>query len=147
MQSTGPTTGGQKIWLKWSIWFSREQKKPLPATAPPHAMNSCLNIPDCFRSSANKEAYKIVSRLLTMKVHNEFSEILTAFACFKGKFKTWVREGSCPCQAPTRRVVFALPRTTTTETGQTTKAANYSTPKGASSSFCLHPCYWVSLTA
>ena len=72
------------------------------------AANNFLNIPDYFRSNTNKEADKSVSILLTMKIHNTFSNIFSGISCFEGTFKLQVREGSCPYQAPPREVAYAL---------------------------------------
>ena len=70
--------------------------------------NNCINILDYFRSSAKKEAEKRASTLLTMKKHNDFSDLFTCFGCFEGTFKLQVQKGSCPFQTPPRRVAYAL---------------------------------------
>ena len=72
------------------------------------ATNNCLKIQDYFRSNASKQEDKKVSRLLTIKIYNEFSDIFTGSSCFKGTFKLGVREGSCLYQAPLKWVIYAL---------------------------------------
>ena len=69
---------------------------------------SNVNILDYFRSSANVKADKGVSRVITQRIQNEFSDIFTGFECFKGTFKLRVKEGSHPYQALARRVAYAL---------------------------------------
>ena len=64
------------------------------------AANNCLNIPDYFRSSTNKETDKTVRRLLITKIHNEFSDIFTGIRCFEGTFKLLLREGQSPMPSP-----------------------------------------------
>ena len=46
------------------------------------AVNNCLNIPDYFRSSKNKESDKTESRLLTIKIYNAFSDIFHRYEVF-----------------------------------------------------------------
>ena len=47
---------------------------------------------------------KDTSRLITLRIHSKFSGI----GCFEGIFKLQVRKGSCPYQAPPRRLAYAL---------------------------------------
>ena len=68
------------------------------------AANNCINIPDYFRSSTNIEEDKRVSRLLTMKIYNDFSDVFTGIGCFEGTLKLQVKEGSLP----PRRMAYAL---------------------------------------
>ena len=70
--------------------------------------NNCTNMPDYFRPSANREADKEASRILTQKIHNDFSDVFTGIGCFDGTFKLQVREGSHLYQAPPRRVAYTL---------------------------------------
>ena len=58
------------------------------------ATNNGLNIPEYFRPSPNREADKRASRLKTMMIHSEFSDIFTGI--------------SCPQQVLPRRVAYAL---------------------------------------
>ena len=41
-------------------------------------------------------------------IQNEFSDVLTGSGCFEGMFTLRLGEGSCPYQAPPRRVAYAL---------------------------------------
>ena len=75
---------------------------------------------DYLRCSTNKEADKKTNRLLTMKIHNVYSDIFTGIGCFEGTFTLQVREGSCPYQALPRKVAYALPRTITRRARQAT---------------------------
>ena len=57
------------------------------------------------------EADKKVKRLLTTKIHMQFSDIFIGISCyggFEGTFKLWMREGSYQLLAPPRIVVYAL---------------------------------------
>ena len=91
--------------------------------------SNCLNIPDYFRSIANKETDMRVSRLLAVKIHSEFSNNFTSMGWLERTFMVWMREGSHPYQALPRRMTYALPRATIRRSWQTTKAANHSTPR------------------
>ena len=44
--------------------------------------NNCINIPDYFRSSADKEANNRAGRLLMVKIHNDFNNIFTGVSIF-----------------------------------------------------------------
>ena len=72
------------------------------------ATNNCLNFSDYFIYSANKETDKRVSRLLTLKINDKFSDIFTVISCSKGTFRLWVRKGSFPYQDLPRRVAYEL---------------------------------------
>ena len=82
--------------------------------------NNCLNITDYFRSNTNKEGGKRASRLIAMKIHNKFSDIFTGIGCFTGTFNLWMREGSFPYTALSRKVSLCTPSTTMRRAGQTT---------------------------
>ena len=70
--------------------------------------NNCTNMTDYFTPSTNREADKEASRTMTMKIHNDFSDIFTGICCFEGTLKLQVREGSQPYEVPPRRVAYAL---------------------------------------
>ena len=63
---------------------------------------------DYLRSSADIEADKEASRLITQKIHCKFSDVFTRIGWFNGLFKLRVKEGSCSYQSPCRRVAYAL---------------------------------------
>ena len=71
-------------------------------------ITNCLNIPDYFRSGTKKTADRRVNRLLTMKIHNEFSDIITCIGCFDSTIKPWVRKGSCHYQVLPVKLAYAL---------------------------------------
>ena len=43
-----------------------------------------------------------------MKRHNDFSDIIIGFSCFKSTFKLQVTEGSCTYEAPPRKIAYVL---------------------------------------
>ena len=67
-----------------------------------------VNTLDYFRSSVNMEADKEASRLMTHRVHNKFSNVLTGIWCFQCTFKLRVKGSSCPYQVPSSRITCAL---------------------------------------
>ena len=70
--------------------------------------SNCTNMPDYFRSSSNREVDKGACKILTKKIHNDFSDVFTGIGWCNGTIKLQVREGSHPHQAPSRRVSYAL---------------------------------------
>ena len=71
-----------------------------------------MNMPDYFRSSANKAADKraikvLTNNELTNKFHNEFSNF-SGISCFEGAFTLQLKDGSWPYQVSPRRVAYAL---------------------------------------
>ena len=74
-------------------------------------LNSYTNkthISDYFHSSDNKEADQRVSETITNRIHNEYSYLFYGIGCFEDTFSLQVKEGSCPYQAPPRRIAYAL---------------------------------------
>ena len=65
-------------------------------------------MPDHFNSSNNKEADKRVNEAITNRIHNEFYSLFSGTTCLEGTFFMQVKDGSCPYQAPPRRVAYAL---------------------------------------
>ena len=55
------------------------------------ATNNCINRPDYFSSSANKEEGKEASGILAKIIHNDDSDVLQGVECFEGMFKLQVR--------------------------------------------------------
>ena len=80
-------------------------------------LNNCIKLPDYVRPSANGEVDKEVSRILTEKIHNDFSDIFIGISCFESTFKLQVRESSCPYKLSPRRVVYTLQRPIIEELG------------------------------
>ena len=71
------------------------------------ATNNCINIPDDFKSSTNKQSDKKACTLLILKTHG-FSDCFTGINCFEGPLKLQVSEGSHPCQSLHIRVAYIL---------------------------------------
>ena len=71
------------------------------------AANNCINIPDYFRSSTNKETDKRENRLLTMEIHSNFCDSFMGVSCFEDTFKLQLREGSHPYINLPIRVAYA----------------------------------------
>ena len=65
-------------------------------------------MPDYLRYSSNREADKEASRMLTMKIHNDFSNVFIVIDCFEGMSKMQMRDSSHPYQALPRRVAYVL---------------------------------------
>ena len=66
------------------------------------------NVPDYFKSSTNKEADKEAIRLIAQTIYSELSDEFMAIGYLGGTFKLQMRKGSCPYQAPPRRVAYKL---------------------------------------
>ena len=87
---------------------TKENRPNTVNTSSVDVTNDCTNMPDHFRSSTNREADKETSRILTKKIHSDFSDIFMSVSWFYGTFKLQVRKGSHPYQALPRRVAYAL---------------------------------------
>ena len=57
-------------------------------------------MPDYFRSSTNRAARKRAGKVLTDKIHNEFSEVFQGIGYFEGTFSLQEKDGSQSYQAP-----------------------------------------------
>ena len=90
--------------------------------------NYCINIPVYFRSSANKEADKKESRLLTTKIHSGFSEFLQVSAVLRYIQATGERRQP-PISNPTKKGSLCNQRSTIRRSRKTTKATNNSIPR------------------
>ena len=86
---------------------AQENRKDKTSTSNAAATNNCINMPDYFRASTNREAEKYASRTLTLKIQN-FSYNFTDTGCFKCTFRLQVREGSHLYQTPPRREAYVL---------------------------------------
>ena len=71
------------------------------------APNNCVNILDYSDLALTVKQIR-VSRLLTMKIYNDFSDIFTGTSCSEGTFKLQVREGNHPYKALPKKIAYVL---------------------------------------
>ena len=57
------------------------------------ANDTKANMPDYFRSSTNRAAHKRASKVLTNKIHNKFSDVISGTGCFKERHISFAGEG------------------------------------------------------
>ena len=56
------------------------------------------------------EADRVGSAEITLKMHEEFSDVFTGSECFKGTFSLQVNKDVNPYQVPPRSIAYALKR-------------------------------------
>ena len=94
--------GSQRI--KTSKNYScRTNEAPQNETDKAGMCDDKINMPDYFRSTANKAADKRANEVLTNNIHNEFSDVFPGIDCFEGTFSLQVKGGSiCFAGTPKR---------------------------------------------
>ena len=74
-------------------------------------INNCINMPDYFSSSANREPDKVASRILTEKNCNDFSDVFMGVCFLRVHLTCKVRE-DLPLLSPAQKSSLCTTRTT-----------------------------------